>query len=392
MNQTDRNFDIILVLGYFRSATAFLSIIRYLSKDYRIGLLPTNAAESELKAKTGATHNLFLGLCSEFGAEILGFGFQYRTKLLLVQQFPYPDATARMIEESVIASTRVGLMTLAMAGLEKHDLFLTQFNIKKVYAPNKRFLNFLLTHRNANERYMGVEVEEVGLPFDRYPIFPHFRTDWLIAAPTLFSFHSEKEKHVFLRNVLLLLSNIPVTEKVVYKPHNSSVLDYFTPKFHYGLAEIILRIPNIENVLSTLWKILPWIIAQHLEKVLTGVLHLKLLQRARPLNQETTFGNISLEAFLPGVKKGVIGGLSNTIWGTIYFKLPFYNCVDPSKRKSASELYSRKSDNLLDLNLKFFGVRYCAGDIDLGDRGEKIIVDNERQGDIVRSLRQLLNV
>lgn len=392
MVQSYKQYDIILLLGYFRSASAYLSIIRYLSKDYRIGLLTTDAADSELQAKTGATHQIYLDLCHRFGAEIITCEGHYQTKILMVQQFKYPDKTANRVAQCVDAPIRLGLMALAMAGLEQHDYFLTQFDIQKVFVPNRRLLNFLIDHRDARERYSNVLVEEVGLPFDRYPVFPDFKTDWLIAAPTLFSFRSEPEKHIFLRNVLKLMSNIPSNDKVIYKSHNSSVLDYFTPKFHYGIAKILLKIPGAESIISSIHKKIPRLMAKPLEKILTGILHLKILKRAKPLIQETVFGNISLEAFLPGVKKGVIGGLSNTIWGTLYFKLPFYNCVDNSKRKAISELYKRKSNNLLDLNLRFFGVHYCEGDINRGDRGEGIVADYEREGDIVMSLRQLLNV
>jgi hypothetical protein len=83
--------------------------------------------------------------------------------------------------------------------------------------------------------------------------------------------------------------------------------------------------------------------------------------------------------FCPGVRKGVVGGLSNTIWGTVYFGLPFFNCIDPSLRNGASDLLAKESTTLLDLNLQYFGVPYCEGSLARGSRGESIVFDDVRR-------------
>ena len=102
----------------------------------------------------------------------------------------------------------------------------------------------------------------------------------------------------------------------------------------------------------------------------------------------TPYGDMSLEAFLPGVRKGIIGGLSNTIWGTLYFGLPFFNCVNrPPGQSRTSELLNKSSETLLDLNLEFFGVPFCAGDISNGASGTGIVREEDRQGDLVRTIR-----
>lgn len=103
----------------------------------------------------------------------------------------------------------------------------------------------------------------------------------------------------------------------------------------------------------------------------------------------TPYADISLEAFLPGVQKGVIGGLSNTIWSTLYFGVPFYNCADPSTVDHAeSELLANKSsETLLKLNLEYFGVPYCAGDITRGAAGQNIVREADRQGDLLAAVQ-----
>lgn len=382
-----KSYDIVLVLGYFRSATAFLSIIRHLASEMSIGILPTGA-DASLRSKTGDTHLTFMRLCQKFGAEVLSIDEPVRARLMVVQQFPYPEKLARCVNESVQAIQRIGLMTLATAGLEKHDKFLSQFNIRKVYVPSKRFLHFLLQHRQADTRYAGIEVEEVGLPFARYPVFPEFKADWLIVAPTLFSFRSETGKQAFLNTMLNLLDQIPEEDVVVYKPHNAMAGDYFAPKFHYVLARLLQRLPGANRLLHCLTYVFSGRIRKHVKLIQTGMLHLRLLRRAIPLSALTPYAGISLEAYLPGVRKGVFGGLSNTIWGTLYFGLPFYNCVDQKLCRGPNELLNKNSDPLLGLNLKYFGVPYCEGDLGKGAYGREIVSDADRGGDLIGSILQ----
>jgi hypothetical protein len=380
-------FDVLLVLGYSRSAPAYLSIIRHLSPGLRIGMLVTDPGES-FRQKTGQAQALFLRLCRDFGAEILDDGVSASARLMIVQQFPYSDQQAADINARVRAERRAGLMSLAVAGLDPFDRFIEQFSIDTVYVPSRRFMNFLLERRNAADRYRSVRVEEVGLPFGVYPVFPDFHTDWLIAAPTLFSFSTETGKQAFLNCVLSLMSQIPSKDVIVYKPHNGNQLDYFAPRAHYVLASAFTRMPGGERLLGGLSRIGPHMIRQHFSRILTSALHQNVLRRAVPMTSVTPYADISLEAFLPGVRKGVIGGLSNTIWGTLYFRLPFFNCADPSRvDHGESELLNKSSEALLKINLEYFGVPYCAGDICRGATGEDIVVDSDRTGDLLKSIK-----
>ena len=98
----------------------------------------------------------------------------------------------------------------------------------------------------------------------------------------------------------------------------------------------------------------------------------------------------AMEAFLPGVKKGVIGGLSNTIWSALYFHLPFYNCVDINRqrRETADALYNKDPSKLLDLNLRFFHVPYCGGDLSFDTKYFHVIDDSSRDADLLAVLRR----
>lgn len=379
------SYDLVLVVGYFRTAASFLAVAKSLGKSLRIAVLPVEA-DAAMKNKTGDAHGVFLDLCRQWGADVLAPGHAAQAALMVVQQFPYSDELAASIRRDVRADRCVGLLTLAMAGLPKHDAFLAQFGIRKAYVPSRRFMEFLLGRRDAEARYREVVVEEVGLPFAQHRLFPEFGADWLIAAPTLFSFHTEAGKQQFLRTVLRLLSSIGREDVVVYKPHNGNSLDYFAPRLHYRLAGLAARLPGGRGVLKAI-SMLPWRrLRRQADRVNTCILHRAILERAVPMQAVTAFAGISLEAFLPGVRRGVIGGLSNTIWGTAYFDLPYYNCVDESHRQGASELLDKRSDALLDLNLQYFGVPFCEGDLDVDTRALAIVRPEERRGDLVAAV------
>ncbi|MFN4310043.1 MAG: hypothetical protein ACK4FK_05560 [Ferrovibrio sp.] len=382
-----KNYDLVLIVGYFRSATAFLPVIRALSTRLRIAVLFVDADPS-MRRKTGDAHEVFADLCRRFGADLINLGEPISATLLIVQQFPYDDDLAEAIQKNLLAKNRAGLMSLAMTGLEKHDAFLKQFQIEKVYIPSRRFMTFLLQKRAALSRYDGISIVEVGLPFSRHCIFPEFKVDWIIVAPTLFSFHSEEGKQHFLCTVNQLLQQIPPDDVVVYKSHNGNSLDYFAPRIHYLISGALERIPNSQSILKFVRKnSSPWL-RSHVDRINTCILHRAILRRATPMSRITPYAGISLEAFLPGVMKGVIGGLSNSIWGTLYFDLPYYNCVDLTLRQGKSALINKFSDTLLDLNLEYFGVPFCNGRLDTDTRKQNIVQPDERAGDLVAAIME----
>lgn len=385
------HFDIVLVLAHFRAATAYLSVIRAFASKAKIGLLVAEIDPTYLQ-KTAPGQNVFMRLCKELGAEIVEPEASVHADLLLIQQYHYSQAAAENIQRRVSARKRVGMMGLASAGLEKQDSFLALFGLNRVFVPSRRLMQFLIAERGASSRYADVEAIEVGLPFRKHPVFPEFQADYIIAAPTMFSFRNEAGKQHFLETAHHLLEQIPSDARIAYKTHNGNKRDYFAPKFHYALGHAARRLrPLRESILGFMEKgVDGW--RHHAQKIETSIKHMAILDRAVPLQALTPYADISIEAFLPGVRHGVIGGLSNTIWGTLYSGLVYYNCVDPALLDSQSELLPHKnSDAYLDTNLRFFGVPYCRGELERGARGEQIVTDDDRKGDLIASIVNELN-
>jgi hypothetical protein len=386
-----KKFDIVLVLEYFRAAAPYLSIIKHLSSKYSIAIYQA-PLDKDLLDKNSNAQKKFIQLCEDFGATAIGVE-PVEATLLIIQQRPYTDETARVITNAIKAKERIGLMGFALFGIPLHDNFLKQFNIQKIFVINRRFSEFLINQRNAESTYEHLETVQVGLPFKKHPVFPEFNVDYLIASPTLFSFRNESHKNNFLECVHSILKDIQKGQLVAYKSHNSNHKDYFAPKGYSLIGKLLSVFPFCGQILSRLCRISHGKIENIIRKLYSSLLYSMIVKRATPMNQLTPFSDFALEAFLPGVRKGVIGGLSNTIWGTLYFGLPFYNCVDKSLRDKVSVEngeWQKDSTRLLDLNLKYFEVPFCHGDILKGSSGCGIIAEIDKEGDLLDSIEQEL--
>jgi hypothetical protein len=383
MTLAREEFDLVLVVGYFRSSLPLLSIVRQLSPQLRIGLC-FQPLSPQMAAKTGKAQKIFERLCIEAGGIPQVAGSPAKCRLMLVQQYTYGGDFAASVRANIEAEKIWGMLTLASMGLEAHDAFIKQFGVTRLTVPDRRLADFLIKARKAHQSYEDLEMIEVGLPFQKYPVFEEFSVDWIIAAPTLFSFHSEAGKQKFLRDVLNLMAQMSPTDVVTYKPHNGNGRDYFTPRLHVVIASLISWLPNADGFLARIIRKLPSGVQIHVSRVLTALLHARVTRRAIPMKEFTSMADMSLEAFLPRVRKGVIGGESNSIWGALFFDLPYYNCISPDERSlGKSQLLPQKCDVLLELNLEYFGVSYCDGQILRGAKRQDIAFDPSRHNDLV---------
>jgi hypothetical protein len=386
-----QRYDLILILGFFRRLTCYLNIIEYLGKDFRIGLFPVPLDES-LKSKHKTAQEDFVRTSINMGAQLVDGPVS--AKVALFPQEPYLKEAVELIHKNLTSSRKLAVMSLAWAGLQ--DAFIKEFDIPKVLVIHKAFFEFLLQHRGDPKVFEGREIIETGLPYKKYPVFPDFQTDYLLAIPTPFSFPHEKDKWHFLKTVLDLFKKISPGDKVVLKPHNAMDHDYFSDREYRNIVQSFSVLPEvvIRGLLKSLAVVPVSKIKSYAEKLYTAYLYEKVMDRVIRMEEETPHHYLSFEAFLPGVRKGVIGGLSNTIWGTLFHKLPFYNCVDIERqnRQAENTLYKKDPSQFLDLNLKFFNVPYCKGRLEFDPKYFDIIDDSARQGDLIETLKQEISL
>ncbi len=385
------DYEIILVSSFFRRNCSYLSIIKYLISEYRIGLfvLPL---EKRFKAKHRTTHKIFIEKCIKLGATLLDEE-PVSCKILVIPQEAYSEDNVRKIKATIQAEIKFGSLTLAWPGL--HDRFLDQFQIQKVFIVNKSFFKYLIKERCAEPCYRNIELIEVGLPFLKYPVIEEFYADYILAIPTPFSFPRETDKWHFLETVITLFGKMSKGDIVVHKPHNASDKDYFVLPLFQKAAFIVAMIPEKyrKKIFLMLSIKLPFKISSFLSQLYTAYLYKRVLSRTLSMEAMTKYHQFAVEVFYPRVRKGIIGGLSNTIWGARFFNIPYYNCVDISlqEREKGHTLYKKDPSNLLDLNLKFFNIPYCSGDL-MHDRSDFDFVDqSSRDADFICELKKMIN-
>ena len=86
-----------------------------------------------------------------------------------------------------------------------------------------------------------------------------------------------------------------------------------------------------------------------------------ILKRAISLSELSDKHYLPIEAFIPNLSEGIIGGNSNTIWATRFYKKKYLNCIEP-KKFEIKDIYKQKNITLL-TNLSYFGVPFCENDI-----------------------------
>ena len=112
MKLAREDFDLVLVVGYFRSALPLLSVVRHLSPQLRIALC-FQPLSPQMEAKTGASQKMFERLCIEAGGIAHVAGSLAKCRLMLVQQYPYEGDFATSVRADIEAEEIWGVLTLA---------------------------------------------------------------------------------------------------------------------------------------------------------------------------------------------------------------------------------------------------------------------------------------
>ena len=390
MKNDFENYDLVLVVEYFRATTAYLSIIKGLASEFSIGIYQVEIYDNDA-GKNDSAQVEFINECVRLGANKI-ISKVVETKVLLIPQRPLNDNVIHDLHERFNAKTTILLLGFAFAGLKNQDAILECFNFKKVYAVDKEFLDFLLKKRGEEEKYENIDVVEVGLPYGKYPVLGEFSADYILAIPTPLSFPYELDKWAFLNAVKKIISKIDVDDVIVHKPHNGSDRDQFSSPTFRAILKKLKYFPGSIYLIKFVIRYFPILFIQNLSaKLYTAFLYEQVLKRTISMEQAGGFPYFAMEAYLPGVNKGVIGGTSNTMWGTLYYRLPFFNCVDilSQKRNGKNKLYGNKrADKYLELNLQYFMIPYCNGRMEFDETLWEIPSDGCQDGDLIDELRK----
>ncbi len=391
-------FDIVFITGLARSTYSYLPVIKELSKKYSVAVfkipleLPLNERMIQDDSKK-TIQEKFLELCSKYGATILNDQY-VDAKLTIFPQMKYLPESKQLINKYISTRKKTTLMNFPRAGVE--DEFIFDFDISTLFVINRAFFDFQLLNRKCVDKYKGRTLIEIGHPFIKHPLFPDFKGDYMIAIPTVLSFPHEKDKWQFFETVLSLFEKIPKNDTIIYKEHNGQKSDTMAPltKRQEFLMNLLSLMPYkiISRLLKKIAKSDLGIWSNRAARFYTYYLYNRINKRVTPLSKLNPNHYLALEVFLPGIRKGVIGGLSNSIWQTLYYKLPFYNCVDieSQQRNASDKLYTQDAKKQLEFNLQFFFVPYCKGNLDFDSKYFKIVSDECRNADFVESIEMQL--
>lgn len=369
--------DIVLVFPNFRRNAVYLSIIKHLSRDFSIGIIQVPI---DSPGKTISVDRLFLDMCKDFGAEIMCPGKKVSTNLLIIPQWQYSRKAIAVIRDTISESQKnICTCALTWAGM-KSDLFET-FDIHKVFVTDKQLFSYLLERKNLPTTF-NHEIVEVGLPFEKYPVFDEpLNIDYIIAMPTPFSFPHRRSKIVFLENVSKVIDEISRTDPecvIAVKRHNATKSEHFLNRKFIILSSFLNKL-GLNFLTKLLMRRKSFSLLSAIES-----LHRDLLNKATPLDTHTLNSEFPLEIFLPSVRKGVIGGLSNTMWGALFFKKPYFNCIPDSIRQQLDNNLTLK------VSLEYFGIPSCNGRLTFDSANFDRISDSTRNADLIDILRKEL--
>ncbi len=363
-------FDLIFIIGYFRTALPIISVIKHI-KDKKIGFIyAENDKLINLKVKNYT--DKFKDLLIEEKAILCDEDQKYKTKILIIQENIYTDIFLKKISKNLNYKYAIGLLGFRL-GFKGNSDFLNYFNIDVCTINDIELFNLLVKSRNCIDTFKRYKILEIGLPYLEYPPFQTPKIDWLIASPTTFCFLDIKDLNAYLNNVLILMNQINKNELIVYKPHNGNEKDYLN---RFSFLTLFIP-PNIKiyRLLNLFNQFLPKKFQKFIFILSTALLQKIILKRTKPLSELSDKYYLSVEAFIPNVTKGVIGGNSNTIWGTRFYKKKYLNCIN---NKNKSLYFSKRADKTLYLNLSYFGVPFCENDINF-------VIENEiRNKDLIR--------
>ncbi len=372
-----KSYDIVLVFPNFRRNAMYLSLIKYLSKDLKIGILKVPIDKPE---KTFNVDRLFLNSCEDFGAEMICPGQKVSTNMLIIPQWRYSSDAIGIIRSTVTESKKnICACALTWAGM--HDNLFNAFDIHKIFVIDKKLFSFLLKQKNLSTKFSR-EIIEIALPFEKYPVLDEPpRIDYIIAMPTPFSFPWEEHKIVFLENVLSVVDAI-LSENpncvIAIKKHNATESEYILNRKFSIIASFMNKCR-----LNFLRKLLRHNSSFSLLSTIDSLYH-DLLRKVTPLDKLTAGSQLPLEIFLPFVKKGVIGGLSNTMWGALFFKKPYFNCIPDYVEQQLKDKLTLK------ISLGYFGVPFCKGQLTFDSTNFNKISDLARNIDLMEILKREL--
>ncbi len=330
----DKDFNIILVFGFFRAHNYYLNIVKYLSRKYSIGVYIAPADKrfgdyARKIVKLKQTEQQFISCLESYGADIIEEG-TYSCNLLVFPQVPFNLDFVKEVDAKITRNNAIVIIPAVSYGMEMlKDI--SEIGISKLLVFDESIFFTKLDNDKDRAFVQGnFEIVETGSPYKKYPVFEGLDIDYLIAFPTAMLIRDPSIRNRLWENMLSLINKIDKDDKIVLKQHNvkdndrrslnsnkKSLWDEVFPMIALKLFRAILNIFGaflVKNrvVADKVWRVSNYILERN----------------AQFLSSVTPYCNFGAELFLPSVKKGLISGISGVLWYALSDRLPVYNCDD----------------------------------------------------------------
>lgn len=378
-----KHYDLILVYTSHRRHNNYLNIIKYMSASLRIGIL-----KFETKHRWGESEEIYLQACLEAGAELVEDDATCHS--VMISRFGKPkdgggyyrDILVEMPERIKYQRVLINVDAL-MTGFLCLDDICEKLGPPVLMVPSKKLFGILEPETREYALTNNLEMVEVGTPFRKYPVFPDFETDYLLAYPSHVSVKNSAEHYQLLKNVVKTLKKIPDTEAVIVKPHNvrdtGNSLSYTMLSRRLGnkrwLFSLLLFYVHLFDI-SVKGRTWYFILPKKLMSLLVGLHNDYIFSRCENLLDD--YPAYGFEHFVSGIKKGVITGISQTILESVLQRKAVCCCDDlPITDKPESYQILGKT----------FGI---AGWHAFSHDGESCIEDSVREVDLMKYLKKTI--
>jgi hypothetical protein len=376
-------YDIALVFTAFQRNCVYVSIVKELSKKYKIAIFPV-ARDPSTISRIGNTNQQFLDLCCSLGADIISDDL-VSAKIEILAQSNYLEADIRRINKVIKAERTFWMSGVAMGNSNYTNLFGKKIDM--ILVPDYRLYQYRIDHyRDDGIVFPKSMIKEIGIPYKKYPVFGEkLRIDYLLAHPTPYSFRNAQDRLDYLKNVYRLI--VPIHKRgliVAFKPHNAD------ERGDYIVSARLLRLVSnfrsrpvqeiVDKIVTFFSRVVPnGAVRDFFVNFKIAIVYRRIMMMVVSLGELTPFSGLNLELFLPDIREGLITGRSNSIWHALFLEKPVWNCVDKSKPYFNDAKMHRFTMEYLNVHNNHRG---CYFDTSLCD----IISDSTRSADLIKFL------
>ncbi len=375
-------YDIVFLYGFNRKHGYYLNLVKALVKNYKVGIF-VDPVKTKSQRKQKGTDQSYLNELISHGAELVVSPCE--CCILFAAIYHYSPECFKKVRLMVSFEQVVGYARFSLIP-EHLEVLRQQLPIQLIFAEDIRLLQICLKNRGKEALLSEVKVKPIQFVYTNCSVFSeNFYLDYLIIFPTHLGFKRDpmdsadiSQKIMFMRNINQLLAQIPRESRVAYKLH--SLRDG-------GAAFVHIKLEKILNMLSSfLLRMFYRIISNtYLDKVFLCkeiVLVLEYIfmkRRCVNFSDTTPYHNFPVELFYSNIRKGIITGRSNAVWGALKARIPVYNCDD----NSGKEQYGNFSH--LRQNYDYFGVPSCCGKLSFDEKN----FDKVKQDDSIDLIEYL---